>query len=295
MALPARVGHNSGFGSVEKIVPTQEHLLATLRKTRRLSQLQLALAAEVSARHISFIETGRSQPSQTLLMQLAEAMGLPHRETNALLSTCGYRPLYSNLPLEEAAMRPVQEALAIMLDNHEPFPATVLNRHWDLHLGNQSMQHLLTRLLGPALPEPPVNLLQLTFCHRGLRPFIVNWDELAGLLLRRLKLEQYSRPCAGTAALLDTLLQMDPPDHWQVPPSQWEGPTLTVQVRVGEQVLNLFTTLTSFGTPMDADLQDLLIESYFPADDATRQFFNQPPFAPSTPPRAPTEKPVRLS
>lgn len=255
-------------------MPAPTHVLANLRRTRRLSQLDLGLAAEVSARHISFIETGRSQPSRALLLRLADVMGLSHRETNHLMCACGYAPPYSTVPLEEDAMRPVQEALAIMLDNHEPYPATVLNHIWEVRMANKSMQRLLALLLGTPSSAEPINMLKLLFSHQGLRPFIVNWDELAGLLLRRLKLALQTRPESDLAPLFADLLNMQPPASWQTPPSHWEGPMLTAQVRVGDEELKLFTTLTSFGTPLDASLQELMIESYFPADDATRGFFN---------------------
>lgn len=254
------------------------HVLANLRRARRLSQLDLGLAAEVSARHISFIETGRSQPSRTLLLRIADVMGLCHREANQLMCACGYAPAFSTMPLEEDAMRPVQEALATMLDNHNPYPATVLNHTWEVRMANTSMQRLLALLLGAPLRAAPINMLKLVFSHEGLRPFIVNWDELAGLLLRRLKLELQTHPENDNALLFAELLNMHPPANWQTPPSHWEGPMLTAQVRVGTQELSLFTTLTSFGTPLDAGLQELMIESYFPADDSTRRFFNDPAF-----------------
>lgn len=254
-------------------MPTTAHALANLRRARRLSQLDLALAAEVSARHISFIETGRSQPSRPLLMRLAEVMGLSHRETNQLMCACGYAAPFSNLPLDEAAMRPVQAALDIMLSNHEPYPATVLSHTWEVRMLNTSMQRVLGLLLEPMPADTPVNILRLLFDPAGLRPFILNWDELAGLLLRRLKLELQTHPQSDNASLFAELLTMNPPADWQTPPSHWEGPMLTVQVQVGDQVLSLFTTLTSFGTPLDAGLQELMIESYFPADDVTRHFF----------------------
>lgn len=256
-------------------MPPTAHALAHLRRARRLSQLDLALAAEVSARHISFIETGRSQPSRPLLLRLAEVMGLSHRETNALMTACGYAPPFSNLSLDEAAMRPVQAALDIMLSSHEPYPASVLTHTWDLRMANNSLQRILSLLLGKPPGNTPVNMLRILFDPAGLRPFIVNWDELAGLLLRRLKLELQAHPDSDNAALMAELLTMNPPTDWQTPPSHWEGPMLTVQVQVGEQVLRLFTTLTSFGTPLDAGLQELLIESYFPADEVTRRFFTE--------------------
>lgn len=249
------------------------HVLAEFRRAKRLSQLELGLQAEVSARHISFIETGRSQPSRDMLLKLAEVLGLSHRDCNRLMTACGYAPVYTDLALDEAAMQPVRRALTIMLDHQDPYPAAVLNNRWDLQMANRSLHRLMAALLPPERLHQPVNMLELIFDPQGLRPYMTNWEAVAALLLRRLKLQLQTRPRAELAELMDTLLAMDPPAAWQSPePHGWEGPMLTSELSINGQSLSIFSTLTSFGTALDAGLQELMIESYFPADDASRLF-----------------------
>ncbi|GGX52385.1 helix-turn-helix transcriptional regulator [Saccharospirillum salsuginis] len=251
------------------------HALAEFRRTKRLSQLDLSLKAEVSARHISFIETGRAQPSRDILLKLAEVMGLSHRECNRLMTECGYAPVYFDRPLDEAAMQPVRQALNVMLDNQDPYPAVVLNSLWDLHMANRSLNRLMSLLLPPDRLQGRINMLELIFDHRGLRPYMTNWDDVAALLLRRLTLQLQTRPNPELGELLETLLSMDPPADWHAPePQGWEGPMLTSELEINGQHLSVFSTLSSFGTALDVGLQELMIESYFPSDEATRRFFH---------------------
>ncbi|WP_394170688.1 helix-turn-helix domain-containing protein [Saccharospirillum alexandrii] len=250
------------------------HLLATLRRARRFSQLELGLQAEVSARHISFIETGRTQPSRDMLLRLADVMGLAHRDCNRLMNACGYAPVYTDLPLEEAAMAPVRHALKVMLDKQDPYPAAVLHNTWDLHLANQSLHRLLSALLPAPSLQGRINMLEIIFDPHGLRPYMTNWEAIAALLLRRLALQLQTQPKPELTSLMDRLLAMDPPVNWQTPePNTWEGPMLTSELLINGQALSVFSTLSSFGTALDAGVQELMIESYFPADDATRLFF----------------------
>lgn len=250
------------------------HILATLRRARRYSQLELSLQAEVSARHISFIETGRTQPSREMLLRLADVMGLAHRDCNRLMNACGYAPVYTDLPLEEAAMEPIRQALKIMLDNQDPYPAAVLNDCWELQLGNRSLQRLMSALLPADRLQDRINMLEIIFDQHGLRPYMTNWDAVAALLLRRLALQLQTQPKQALSSLMERLLTMDPPADWQSPePNIWEGPMLTSELFVNGQSLSVFSTLSSFGTALDAGLQELMIESYFPANEATRLFF----------------------
>lgn len=250
------------------------HVLATLRRARRFSQLELSLQAEVSARHISFIETGRTQPSRDMLLRLADVMGLTHRDCNRLMNACGYAPVYTDLPLEEAAMEPIRQALKIMLDKQDPYPAAVLNDGWDLQMVNRALQRLMSALLPAHSLEGRINMLEIIFDPQGLRPYMTNWDAVAALLLRRLALQLQFQPKQDLTSLMDRLLAMDPPADWQTPePNTWEGPMLTSELLVNGQSLSVFSTLSSFGTALDVGLQELMIESYFPADEATRLFF----------------------
>lgn len=250
------------------------HVLAAFRRARRFSQLELSLQADVSARHISFIETGRTQPSRDMLLRLAEVMGLTHRDCNRLMSACGYAPVYTDLPIDETAMKPIRHALTSMLDKQDPYPAAVLNNSWDLQMANRSLNRLLNALLPPDRLQGRINMLQIIFDQHGLRSYMTNWNAVASLLLRRLALQLQTQPKQELTSLMERLLAMDPPADWQTPePNTWEGPMLTSELTINGQPLSVFSTLSSFGTALDAGLQELMIESYFPADETTRLFF----------------------
>lgn len=255
-------------------MPATGHVLTEIRRARRLSQLDLGLQADVSARHISFIETGRAQPSREMLLRLSEVMGLTHRDCNRLMQAFGYAAVFSDMSLEDSAMLPVREALQIMLDKHDPFPAAVLDQAWNLLMSNNAMQSLMLTLMPVERLQKSTNMLEHIFDHQGLRSYLSNWDTVASLLLRRLRLQLNTHPTPGLATLMDKLLSMDPPRQWQCPsPDSWEGPMLTSELNVHGQSLKIFSTLSSFGTALDAGLQELMIENYFPADEATRRFF----------------------
>lgn len=258
-------------------------LLAEFRKARNLSQLELGLQAQVSARHISFIETGRSQPSRDLLLRLSQVLNLAHRDTNLLLTASGYAPVFSELPLDDSHMQPVTRALTLMLDKHNPYPAVVMDNLWNLRMANDTMARLMAALLSPERLQQPLNMLDLVFDPRGLRPHIINWETVAGFLLRRLHLETRANHRPELKKRLQALLAMAPPEHWQTPEiTHREGPTLTADMDIAGQTLRLFSVLSSFGTALDAGLQELIIESYFPANDTSRQFLENfaPPSAP---------------
>lgn len=247
-------------------------VLMEFRRERRLSQLELALQAEVSTRHISFIETGRSRPSREMLLRLAAVMGLAHRDCNLLMTASGYAPAYSDLALDEAAMGPVMKALTVMLENHAPFPAAVLDSTWNLRMMNLPMQQLMRFLVPADRSAGPVNILELIFADGPLRQAMVNWDEVAALLLRRLRLQLQASASPELSALFTRLVSLAPPPGWRQPTAPAEGPMLTTNLVIAGQPLSLFSTLSTFGTALDAGLQELMIESYFPADERTRQF-----------------------
>ncbi len=169
--------HTPAFGS----------LLREWRAFRRLSQLDLALAAESSSRHVSFLETGRAQPSREMVLKLAEALEVPLRERNSLLGGAGYAPMYRESALDDAALAPVRRALDFMLAQQEPFPALVVNASWDMLLSNQAGMHLIGFLCGPDRPltNTPPNLLHMMFDPQLLRPYIVDWESVARVALHR--------------------------------------------------------------------------------------------------------------
>lgn len=249
-------------------------LLAEWRKTRRLSQLDLANRAAVSSRHLSFVETGRARPGAGLLRRLAEALDLTCRETNQLLVAAGHEPLFGETHLDDPAMAPVRQALDLMLESHLPYPAAVLDGRWNLLLANTAQQALLQAVEAEGGPLPETtNVVELVFHPEGLRPFIDNWETVAGFLLRRLRRDLDLRPDPGLRRLyqrlgeladLDAVLAHNPPTA---------APMLTVRMCLGGRPLAVFSTLASFGTAMDVAMEELRIEQYFPADAATRAFF----------------------
>lgn len=248
-------------------------LLSEYRKKSRLSQLDLSLLADVSSRHISFIETGRTQPSRSMLMRLADVLDLPHKDSNLLLNSGGFTAAYSALDLASPEMAPVREALKLILDNHNPYPALVMDGCWNMLMANEAQVQMLTQIVG-SVPLPTSNILEAVFREDAFRPHIANWDEVAGHLLRRLRKQVLAYGNPQHEELYERLLELAPPENWQQPQeSAADGPMLTVDFKMGDQTLSMFSTLSQFGTALDTGMEELLIESYFPADDATRQAF----------------------
>ena len=249
-------------------------LLSDWRKTRRLSQLELAGRAAVSSRHLSFVETGRARASAGLLRRLAAALDLNCRDTNQLLIAAGHTPVYGETRLDEPAMAPVREALGVMLDNHLPYPAGVLDAQWNLLLANDALQKLIQAMVAEGGPLPATgNLVELVFLPEGFKPFILNWDTVASMLLRRLRRDLDLRPDPLLQRLYRRLEDLaDVPGLLGGAPASAD-PMLTLQMMINGRRLTTFSTLASFGTAMDVIMEELRIEQYFPADDATREFF----------------------
>lgn len=251
-------------------------LLSEFRKKSRLSQLELSLLADVSSRHISFIETGRTKPSRSMLLRLADVLNLTHKDSNLLLHSGGYTAAYSELDLNSADMEPVRYALQLMLDKHNPYPAMVMDGNYNLIMGNAAHQQLLARVSSGSAPATSFNVLKAVMSYEAFRPYIANWHTVAGHLLRRLRKQVLAYAKPAHVALLDELLLMDPPANWQQPlENTLDGPMLTVDFVLGDTVLRTFSTLSQFGTALDIGMEEIMIESYFPADIASREFFNQ--------------------
>jgi transcriptional regulator with XRE-family HTH domain len=245
-------------------------LLRDWRQRRRMSQLDLAVEADVSARHLSFVETGRSQPSRNLVIDLAEHLDVPLRERNALLLAAGYAPVYRETPLDTAEMSPVREALDRLLGGHEPFPAIVVDRRWNLVSANRPAMAVMSDGVAPWLLAPPVNTLRITLHPRGMAPHIVNFAEYSAHLL-----EQVHRQAllAGDPVLFE--LEQEFKSYPGVrEPSGHPNPTSSLFVpfilRVADGVdLTFFSTLTTFGTALDITVAELTIEALFPGDAPT--------------------------
>ncbi|WP_133647076.1 helix-turn-helix domain-containing protein [Paraburkholderia flava] len=250
-------------------------LLRYWRDVRGVSQLALSLDAGVSQRQISFIESGRSVPGRQTILDIAQTLDVPLRERNALLLAAGYAPLYPDAPWNAQEMQGVVRALERVIRQHEPFPAIVLDRHWNVLMTNDAAPRFFNCFIDMAARTGPRNMLHLVFDPQGLRPFVADWDSVSRSLLQRVYRESVGRVIdAGTGRLLDELLAYpDVPRDWKSRgTSSSSAPTMPVVplgfVKDGI-VLNYFSMVTSVGTPETIAAQELRIECMFPADDAT--------------------------
>lgn len=254
-------------------LPAIGGLLRQWRTTRRLSQLELSLETGVSSRHLSYVETGRARPSREMVLRLAEALAVPLRERNDLLLAAGFAPGYVETGLGTPEMAAVRHAVDLILEHQEPYPAFVLDRQWQVREGNRSAARCTRFLLGRESHE--TNMLRLVLGPDGLRPVIMNWEELAGDLLRHLQHQVATTPtdARARALLAEVLAFPGIPEGWKTPDLEIpRSPLLTTRFRKDGVDLWFFSTLTTFGTPHDAGLADLRIECNFPADDATAAF-----------------------
>jgi transcriptional regulator with XRE-family HTH domain len=250
------------------------------RERRGLSQLGLAGAAETTQRHVSFLESGRAAPSREMILRLAAVLDLPLRQQNALFLAAGYAPAWRESALSAPELARVDSALGYMLAQQEPYPAFVLDRRWAVLRANAGAARLGEFLggPGPATPDPaaePVNLALALMSPEGLRPFIVNWEEVALYFLRGVQADALADGTPETAALLTRLLAVPgvPALSRVLPPDESQAPVLAIHFRRGETSLRLFTTLATLGTPHDVTLQEIRIECFFPVDDATASSF----------------------
>jgi transcriptional regulator with XRE-family HTH domain len=243
------------------------------RTRRGLSQLDLASDAGISARHLSFVETGRAQPSRDMVLLLARALDVPLRDRNDLLSAAGYAPMYRATDLEAPALGQARRALDFVLRQQEPYPAIVIDRQWNILQANAATARLAEVFLEPApAAELGQNAMRLMLHPAGFRPHIVNWDAMAAALIQWLHRDVLSGLAdAGTRRLLEEVLAYPGvPRHWrQLDLDASTDPFLPIEFRRGDVELRYFSMLTSLGTPHDITLQELRIESFFPADPAT--------------------------
>jgi transcriptional regulator with XRE-family HTH domain len=246
------------------------HLLREWRHRRNLSQLDLALGAAVSARHLSFIETGRSRPSREMVLHLAERLDVPLRERNRLLLAAGHAPQFAEHDLADDEMAPVREALHRFLAAHEPYPAIIFDRHWNLVKRNRAVD-LLTEGVAPDLLEPPANALRVAFHPRGMAPRIVNFAEFSAHALRRLRRQVAVTGDEELERLHEELAGYPGVDAGRGPLEAQASPEIVqpVQLRRGDRQLTLFSTVAVFGTALDITLAELSIEAFYPADPET--------------------------
>jgi len=250
-------------------------LLRQWRARRRMSQLDLATEAEISTRHLSFIETGRSQPSREMVLLLSRALDVPLRDRNDLLTAAGYAAVYRESGFDAPAMAQARHALDFILRQQEPYPALVLDRHWNVLRVNEGSARFQARFLdAKAAALGPPNAMRLMFHPDALRPHIANWEATAASLIQWLHRDVVSGFGGATMKrLLDELLAYpDVPRQWRtLDLDASTAPFLPIEFTKDGVTLRYFTTLTSLGTPHDITLQELRIESFFPADQATEE------------------------
>ncbi|MWA02836.1 helix-turn-helix domain-containing protein [Actinomadura sp. LD22] len=242
---------------------TVGELLRQWRHRRRLSQLDLAIAADVSARHVSLVETGKSNPSADMVLRLADQLDVPLRDRNTLLLAAGFAPRYAERPLDDTALSAARNAVERVLRAHEPYPALAFDRRWDIIMTNRAVDPFLAEC-DPELLRPPVNLLRLGLDPRGLARLVVNLSDVRAVFRARVRRQLAAAPDPYLAALYADLLAPGPED---APPDS--DVMIHMIVRHAGRELRLFSTITTFGTPQDITLDEVAIESYYPADAET--------------------------
>lgn len=243
-------------------------LLREWRQRRRMTQMELALEADISPRHLSFVETGRAQPSREMLIRLSGQLEIPLRERNALLVAAGFAPLYRERALGDAALAAARRAVEMVLEAQKPFPAFALDRHWNIVASNGALPQLFAGV-AQELRGPPMNALRVSLHPGGLAPLIENLAEWRAHLLGRLRRQLTVTADNALAALLQECTGY--PGGGERLEAPAEAVLVPLRIRSAAGVLSFFSTTTVFGTPVDVTLSELAIELFFPADAATAQ------------------------
>ena len=248
-------------------------LLRHWRDLRGKSQLDLSLDSGVSQRHISFIESGRSVPGRQTLVALSQALDIPLRDRNTVLLAAGYAPLYSEAAWDAQEMHSVTRALDRMLRQHEPYPALVMDRHWNVLMTNASAPRFFNSFIDLAARPKPRNMLHLMFDPQGMRPFIANWEQTATGLFERVYRESVGRVIDERTTQLLAELQAYPGvrTQWKTAPASSTMPMIPMSFLKDDVVLSYFSMVTTVGTPQTVAAQELRMESLFPADEATER------------------------
>jgi transcriptional regulator with XRE-family HTH domain len=243
------------------------------REHRGLSQLELAGRADISQRHLSFLELGRASPSREMVARLAGALDIPLRQHNALLVAAGFAPVWREADLAAPELTQVRSAVDYILTQQEPFPALAVDRHWNLLKSNAGAVRLVTFLVGPLPPDASINLADALVAPDVLRPFLVNWVDVVRYFIRSVEADALADGTEKTAALLQRLLGYDGVRAAvKTPESEAaNSPVLPMHFRKGDTSLRLFTTIATLGTPQDVTVQELRIECFFPMDDETAE------------------------
>lgn len=250
-----------------------DHLRAW-RQRRHLSQLDLAGHAEISARHLSFVETGRAAPSRDMVLRLAERLDVPLRERNVLLVAAGFAPAFPDRAFDDPALAAARQAVETVLKAHEPYPALAVDRHWNLVFANRMIAPLLDGV-APSLLAPPLNVMRLSFHPEGLAPRTVNLAEWCAHLLERLHRQIEATADPVLVALYEELKTYPIPARTTPRTNMAEHVAVPFQMRMGKDVLSFISTTMIFGTPVDVTLSELALETFFPADDKTTAFVRE--------------------
>jgi len=253
------------------------------RLRRRMSQLVLACEADVSSRHLSFVETGRAQPSREMILRLAERLEVPMRERNVLLVAGGFAPVFPERSLDAPELAAAKAALDILLEGHKPYPAFAIDRHWNIVASNGALPQLYDGI-DPALVAPPVNALRLSLHPKGLGPRIVNFGEWCAHVVDRLRQQIELTADAGLIQLLEEVRGYARLQPGRPRPAPAAAPQMVVPFRVtlAGEIASFFTTTMVFGTPVEVTLSELALESFFPADPETAALVNRLAGLPAT-------------
>ncbi len=269
MSRAASATHGEGAGTFADV-------LRRWRQRRRLSQLDLALASGVSQRHVSFLESGRAQPSRTMILQLSDCLDVPLRERNDWLAAAGFAPMFKARRLDDPHMAQVLGAVRMMLDNHAPFPAAAIDRAWNIRLTNAAFD-TLGAIMGEdvwtRVGGPPRNLMRLFFHPEGVRPLVLNWSAIAPLLWHRAQREADALGGEDMRSLLAELRPFQDEHTLAGASAAAMVPVLPLEMGTGGQRISLFSVIATFGTAQDITADELRIESFFPADEETERMF----------------------
>jgi transcriptional regulator with XRE-family HTH domain len=253
-------------------------LLREWRERRRLSQLDLASESDISSRHLSFLETGRSQPSREMVLKLSERLEIPLRERNVLLVAAGYAPIFTERSLDDTALQAAREAIDLVLTGHEPYPALAIDHHWTLLAANKTIFPLLGGV-APALLEPPINVLRMSLHLEGLAPRIANYDEWRSHLLTRLRRQIDLSADKVLVELMSELRSYPYPARADSSRHESRRSEMNVvvplELKTDAGVLSFISTTTVFGTPLDITLSEIALESFFPANPKTAEVLRQ--------------------
>lgn len=253
-------------------------LLRSWRKLRKLSQWDLSLSAGISQRHLSFLESGRSSPSREMVLKLARTLDIPLQEQNHLLGSAGFAPIFQAAALDDSSLDQARQALEVMLQHHEPYPCLVVDRTWNMVMTNEANLKLFARFINPVTiweelgdSSGAMNLVKLVLHPKGLKPYVRNWEQFVLYFLhglhQELRANPYALPVRGLLEELATYpdLPSESPDDAVKPVL----PFLTMELVKDDFAVNLFSMVTTFGSPHDVTLQGLKIETFFPADEST--------------------------